>query len=106
MEYTKFSTLLYYIATLSFMSNVDGIETEGDMLYLGNCLSFFTGASQIPPTGFDIASTLNFNSINIYPTASTCALTLTLPTKYHSSYLLFKEKVLFAFCNHGGFGLC
>ncbi|CAI8034740.1 G2/M phase-specific E3 ubiquitin-protein ligase [Geodia barretti] len=84
-----------------------GIEMEGERIVtLGDCLSFFTGAQRIPPTGFIQACTLNFSDSNVYPTASTCALILTLPTLYHNSYSCFKEKMLFAFCNHGGFGLC
>ena len=49
-------------------------------------------------------ASLNFNDQNPYPTASTCSLSLTLPTKY-STYPEFKEKFIFAVKNHGGFGL-
>lgn len=42
-------------------------------------LIFFTGASRIPPLGFPKSPTLNFSEENIYPTASTCALILTIP---------------------------
>ena len=63
---------------------VEGDETV--TLSLGDCLSFFTGAEQVPPAGFDRECTLNFNSSNIYPTASTCALVLTLPTMYYDTY--------------------
>ena len=55
-------------------------------LSLGDCLSFFTGAEQVPPAGFGGECTLNFNSSNIYPTVSTCALVLTLPTMYYDTY--------------------
>ncbi len=41
---------------------------------------------------------------SIYPMASTCALTLILPTKY-DNYSEFKEKMAFAIKNNGGFGL-
>ena len=88
---------------------LDGVQAEGDetapVLHLGDCLSFFTGANRIPPIGFH-GCTLNFSSSSIFPTASTCALTLTLPTKYYDNYHEFKEKVMFGFYNHGGFGLC
>ena len=50
---------------------------------MNDCLSFFTGALHIPVTGFDDECTLNFSCDNIFPTASTCSLTLTLPTLYH-----------------------
>ena len=69
---------------------IGGVQAGGDdediyVLNLSDCLSFFTGANRVPPTGFN-ACTLNFSSTNIFPTASTCALTLTLPTKYHDNY--------------------
>jgi hypothetical protein len=70
---------------------------------LEDILSFFTGASHPPPLGFPDA-TLNFNPTNIYPTASTCSLCLTLPTKYES-FDTFKEAFVFAMQCHGGFGL-
>lgn len=63
----------------------------------------FTGADSIPPLGLDDAS-LNFNESNSYPTASTCALELTLPTK-HRSYDEFKQHLDVAFTMHGGFSL-
>ena len=67
----------------------------GDMgVTMGDVLSFFTGAESIPPLGFGDA-TLSFNDVNPYPTASTCALCLTLPTMYHNDYPKFKEKFLF-----------
>ena len=78
---------------------LDG-QTE---ITIGDVLSFFTGADHIPPLGFGDA-TLTFNESNLYPTASTCALCLTLPTMYND-YSSFKEKFVFAMLNHGGFGL-
>lgn len=62
-----------------------------------------TGADSIPPLGLDHAS-LNFNESNAYPTASTCALELTLPTK-HWTYDEFMQHFDVAFTMHGGFGL-
>ena len=76
------------------------------LLGLGDCVAFFTGADCIPAAGFHDTCTLNFSPTNMYPTSSTCALVLTLPTAYHGSYSTFHEKMLFAFLNHGGFGLC
>ena len=72
-------------------------------ILLKDVLSFFTGAEMIPPLGFEEA-TLSFNEENPYPTASTCGLALTLPSKYQK-YGEFKEHFIFAMCNHGGFGL-
>ena len=101
-----YNVMLQY--THAYYAHVGGIEGEGDStgtFFLSECLSFFTGASRIPPIGFDKACTLTFNGINVYPTASTCAFILTLPTLYYNSYPTFKEQMLFAFRNHGGFGL-
>ena len=66
-------------------------------------LAFFTGANTIPPLGYK-SSTLNFNANNHYPTASTCAIQLTLPSKYQE-YEEFKKQMDTAFSVHGGFGL-
>ena len=51
---------------------VDGLNcTQGSgEVSLEEVLSFFSGASKIPPLGFDIAPSLSFNHKAIYPTAS------------------------------------
>ncbi len=98
--------------------NIQVIKRVKDMFYVINihisrwwrgslrrCVKFFCGASKIPPLGFDSTPALSFSDSAIYPTASTCALHLTLPTKYHSNYSLFKEKMTQAITCHGGFGM-
>ena len=84
------------------------LSSAGDDTELGvsDCLRFFTGAKQVPPVGFDVDSTLNFNNSSVYPTASTCPQILTLPSQYYDDYAKFKDKMLYALSNHGGFGLC
>lgn len=67
-------------------------------------LAFFTGTDTVPPLGFNKSVTLNFNPSIPYPTASTCALELTLPTKY-SDFDEFKKNLDVGFTMHGGFGL-
>lgn len=67
-------------------------------------LSFYTGAEEIPPLGFPHEPTLVFSTTNPYPTASTCAIQLTLPTKYET-YSDFNRSMSYAILNHGGFGL-
>ena len=59
----------------------------------------------VPPQGFDPKPTLMFNSENIFPTASTCAIELVLPTRYYDNYTTFCEKLTLGFTSHGGFGL-
>ena len=67
-------------------------------------LVFFTGADAVPLMGFPIDCTLSFNRDIVYPTASTCALEMTLPTRYHDNYELFKQKMVQGLLWHGGFG--
>jgi len=65
---------------------------------------FFSGAFGIPPAGYDVDPFIYFSDKNLYPTASTCALQLTLPTRY-SDYSSFKNALDTGFLMHGGFGL-
>ena len=71
---------------------------------LGTILSFFSGADNIPPLGFPNEPELNFNPKAVHPTASTCSIQLTLPTKY-ANFEELKNKLDQAFTMHGGFGL-
>ena len=57
------------------------------------------------PGGFGSTPVLSFCSANNLPTASTCALDLTLPTVYHKDYPSFKDHMDKALLSHGGFGL-
>ena len=68
-------------------------------------LAFVTGSWEIPPMGFPLRPTITFISdeTSIFPTASTCSLTLRLPLVL-TSYDIFKEKVTTAFLNTVGFG--
>ena len=51
------------------------------MVTLPMILNFFSGTKCVPPLCFPHDPVLNFAD-NEYPTVSTCALQLTLPTKY------------------------
>ena len=82
----------------------DDILFTLESVSLGVVLSFFSGADDIPPLGFPHEPVLNFSSHAVYPTASTCAIQLTLPTQY-DSFDKFKNKLDQAFLMHGGFGL-
>ncbi len=55
------------------------------------------------PSGYESAI-LTFNPTDPYPTASTRAIQLTLPTKYEDCYE-FKKSMDVALTMHGGFGL-
>ena len=71
---------------------------------LQRILNFFTGA-EVPPHGFLQTPVLNFNTENVYPTASTCAVHLTFPVKYYCDYEGFERAMNTALLYHGGFGL-
>ena len=81
------------------------VDEEEKQLSVGHVLAFFTGSDLIPPLEFSEQPSLNFNPVNMYPTSSTCANTLTLPSHY-TEYELFKDKLIQGFTMHGGFGLC
>lgn len=68
-------------------------------------MSFFTGAESEPPLGFQVQPRLVFlhNPNDLLPTASTCALTLRLPT-VHVQYTEFRNAMILALLGHGGFG--
>ena len=78
---------------------------SADDINLQSILAFFTGAEAIPSTGFQPPPTLRFSHSNVLPTASTCAVSLTLPTCYHDKPDTFRQKMVFAITHHGGFGL-
>ena len=67
-------------------------------------LSFFTGAHEIPPLGLPHEPQMSFSATSPYPTSSTCAIQLTLPSKYEAKEE-FEAKMDQAFLSHGGFGL-
>ena len=77
----------------------------GSAASLEEVLVFFSGASRVPPGGFDTLSppSLTFDHTIIFPQASTCALNLVLPAK-HSKYEEFKIKMDHALSQNSGFG--
>ena len=87
--------IIYYV----FIGNPDIVSLE-------DVLSFFTGATRIPIGGFDCQASLTFSADACYPSASTCALQLVLPTQYYNNEELFRDRCSFAFKNPCGFGKC
>lgn len=71
---------------------------------LSEIFSFFTGAAYPPPLGFDTDPSVRFSN-GEYPTASTCIVELTLPTKHYDSPEEFRTRMIYGFKNHGGFGV-
>ena len=92
-----------YICTLSCKHTY--LFSVLDLLKLTDVLSFFTGADEIPPGGFFQKPILSFDDKGVFPTASTCALHLILPTKFHEDFDQFKRHASIAFTCHGGFHL-
>ena len=81
-------------ATFMFLfQNVFIIGDDENSVKLETIVAFFTGADAVPPLGYP-SITLHFSEENIYPTASTCAIVLTLPTK-HQTYDVFKQLMMF-----------
>ena len=75
------------------------------MCTLEDILVFFTGASSVPPLGFDRCLSIVFlhDPTAILPTASTCALQLRLPTCF-VEYASFREHMELALKPIDGFG--
>lgn len=87
----------------SVLYRIYNVMSWNSWMHAGVSQSVSLTVSVIPPLGLDHAS-LNFNESNAYPTASTCALELTLPTK-HWTYNEFMQHFDVAFTMNGGFGL-
>ena len=86
-----------YILYIDWLLDVNGMDNAT----LKEVLIFFTGMDKIP---LPMNPTLKFSDQNLYPTASTCVMELTLPS-VHSDHGTFKEHLNVAFMQHGGFGL-
>ena len=67
-------------------------------------LSLSSGAEEIQENGFPHEPVLSFNPTDVFPTASTCAIELTLPTMYSDNYYKFKTMMNIALTCHGGCG--
>lgn len=96
------------ICNLKFNSILNCFKYSGasnqEEISLEDIMIFYSGTDKMPPLGFLHKLTLEFNNDNIYPTASTCTLTLVLPTKYYMDYDSFKNSMYVGLKYHGGFG--
>ena len=80
-------------------------ETKDIPLSLVDILVFATGASSLPPMGFDEQPSITFKKEGgEFPTSSTCTNTLYLPTVHSNNYKAFKYKFVFALTGAVGFG--
>ena len=77
---------------------------NGDFtLNLGDILAFATGASSVPPIGFNCQPSIQFHSTSKFPEANTCANILRL-SLLNESYEEFKDSFCFSVANAIGFG--
>ena len=88
------------ILILFFMADREDMGLE-----LHDVLSFLTGADQLPPLGLPYSPSMYFSETNQFPTASTCAIHMCLPTMYWNDYSKFRKILSLSFKHHGGFGL-
>ena len=67
---------------------------------------FFTGASAIPPLGFELQLKVTFlhSPDDRFCKASTCDLNLKLPTRYGNDYPSFQEVMCMSLMDNDGFG--
>ena len=92
------------ITAIDIIINIFCIDQKVSNVLLQDILVFFTGSSNIPPPGFGTPPLLHFDHEAIYPSASTCATTLVLPTRY-DSYDKFKNTMVQSLLCNGGFGV-
>ncbi len=78
-------------------------EVDGECS-IEDLLIFCSGASQIPPSGFDGYPSITFEREGILATASTCALQLRLPVSHGDRYIDFKEAMILSLKENDGFG--
>ena len=95
-----FTSLIWYVLILA--QNLPGVllpshSTDEMVPGVELLLMFCTGVRTLTPLGIDKTITLMFDDTHL-PTASTCGLTLTLPTA-HEDYSTFKQAMETALCS-------
>ena len=94
-----------YIKTLH-LKNIT-LYIEGDLeCDLADLLVFVSGSSRVPPTGFHRTPVIEFQHDHsaILPTASTCEISIHIPTCI-TDYQLFKDNMVLALKGNDGFGI-
>ena len=73
---------------------------------LSDLLIFVSGSSGVPPTGFHPTPSVHFihDESAILPTASTCEISIRIPTAVRD-YDLFKDNMILALKGNDGFGI-
>lgn len=101
----EMETILFWVRLLND-SEQGCLFSNQHQVQLGDILAFCTGVSQVPPVGFEVRPSIEFNfctQSGSLPTASTCSNVLELPL-INSSYEDFRDKMAFALANTIGFG--
>lgn len=70
---------------------------------LKDILIFATGASAVPPLGFEPNPKIRFVAYECLPFTSSCDNSITFPLTLEN-YSKFKQKVVFGLCGSHGFG--
>ena len=78
-------------------------QTEKFNIKLSHILAFTTGNTTIPPMGFSPTPNINFHEKSVFPTANTCANTLSL-SLLNETYATFKYNFCLGITNAIGFG--
>ena len=94
---------VFFSTVVSAVHSIEG-EIEERAITL-DILTFATGADRIPPLGFEDILTLKFDSSTRFPLASTCSLSLSLPTRFND-YQDFRKAVIEGVVSGFGFGRC
>ena len=93
---------------MSAVSTIDLLEGEQHTcpLHLEDSLAFVTGASRMPPLGFDGTAEVRFHEgkEHILPTACTCDPYIALPFYFKSYYDDFKVAMVEGILSGFGFG--
>lgn len=84
------------------------LETPG-VITLEDILFFATGCREIPPMGFNVEPSVEFQHScegqeGRYPKANTCSCVIKLPVA-HNNFDQFKENMEFGIANGGGYGM-
>lgn len=101
--------LLQHFRNLQHLEDVSSPLENPGVITLEDILFFATGCREIPPIGFEVEPSVDFqHSCGVddgrYPKANTCACSIQLPVA-HNTFSQFKDNMEFGIANGGGFGI-
>lgn len=96
--------LSYWCSCYSYLT-FSPLSLERQDVSLGDILHFFSGATKLPASGFQVMPKIYFTDENILPKASTCDVSITFPRSYGKlDYCEFKAKLDMCILDSFGFG--